>query len=82
VRVHHDVGVFGSYATEAMRDDGQSGDGEAGDGTFGFSLPPVPAGERWRFWIEAVAADSGHVDCLPASGGALPATWVAPKKAR
>ena len=49
-------------ATEPMRDDGKSGDGAAGDGTQAFSLPAAPAGETWRFWIEAVAADSDHVD--------------------
>jgi len=82
VLLHHDVGGFGSYATNAMRDDGQSGDGAAGDGVHAFALPPVPSGETWRFWIEAVAAESGHVDCLPPSGGAIPVIWVAPKKAK
>jgi hypothetical protein len=64
-----------------MFDDGQHGDGEAHDGLYAAELPAVEAGQQWRFWIEAVAADSGHVDCLPAGGGAQPITWLAPKKA-
>lgn len=81
VRLHHDRGTFGSYDTTLMFDDGQHGDGEANDGLYAFALPAIEGGQQWRFWIEAVAADSGHVDCLPAGGGALPLSWVAPKKA-
>jgi hypothetical protein len=81
VRLHHDHGTFGSYDTAVMFDDGQHGDGEAHDGLYAAELPAVEAGQQWRFWIEAVAADSGHVDCLPAGGGAQPITWLAPKKA-
>ncbi|MBL8753369.1 MAG: CotH kinase family protein [Planctomycetes bacterium] len=78
VRVHFDRGAFGVYTTAEMFDDGQHGDGKAGDGTFGFSLPEIEAGSQWRWWLEAVAKDSGHVDCQPAANGALPFVWQAP----
>jgi len=80
VRLHHDRGAFGSYTAAGMLDDGKHGDGAAKDGVFGCSLPPIEPGAKWRFWVEAVAAGSGHVACLPASGGALPMTWTAPKQ--
>ena len=80
VRLHHDRGSFGAYDTTTMHDDGQHGDGAAGDGIYAGWLPKVRGGDTWRFWIEAVAEDSGHVDCLPAGGGALPMRWKAPKK--
>jgi spore coat protein CotH len=79
LRVHFDRGAFGVYTTAEMFDDGQHGDGAAGDGTFGFSLPAIEAGAQWRWWLEAVAKDSGHVDCQPAANGAMPFVWHAPK---
>jgi len=80
VRLHHDRGRFGAYDSSEMRDDGRSGDGEAGDGVYGGWLPAAQAKDKWRFWVEAVAADSGHVDCVPAGGGARPLRWAAPSK--
>jgi hypothetical protein len=80
VRLHHDRGLFGAYDTSPMRDDGQSGDDKAGDGIYGGWLPATRAKDTWRFWVEAVAADSGHVDCVPAGGGARPSRWTAPDK--
>ena len=81
VRLHHDRGAFGAFTTVDMFDDGQHGDGAAGDGVFAFDLPAVEAGSTWRYWLEAVAAESAHVDCLPPGGGALPVHWTAPKQA-
>jgi hypothetical protein len=74
VRLHHDRGAFGSFAALPME--------RQPDGTFAATLPAVDPGSTWRFWIEAVAADSGHVACLPPSGGALPWRWTAPKTLR
>jgi len=82
VRLHHDQGQFGAYATMAMADDGQHGDGHAGDGVFGASLPPVEAGTTVRYWLEAVAAGSDNVDCQPPGNGAKPFVWVAPGKGK
>ncbi|HEU4418370.1 MAG TPA: CotH kinase family protein, partial [Planctomycetota bacterium] len=79
VRLHSDRGAFGAFTAENMHDDGAHGDGSAGDGVYGALLPAIAAGETWRFWIEATAADSGHVDCQPASNGARPFRWTAPK---
>jgi hypothetical protein len=82
VRLHADKGMFGSFTALDMLDDGQHGDGAAGDGVYGLSLPAVEGGTTWRYWLEAVAAESGHVDCQPASNGALPFVWTAPKAAK
>lgn len=79
VRLHHDRGAFGAYATAPMFDDGQHGDGAAGDGVFAADLGGIDAGGKVRFWCEAVAANSGHVACEPAGGGALPRRLEAPK---
>ena len=79
VRLHSDRGSSGAFAAMDMQDDGKHDDGAAGDGIYGAALPAVAAGTTWRFWIEAVAADSGHVDCQPASNGAMPFVWQAPK---
>ena len=78
VRLHSDRGAFGAFTAEEMHDDGAHGDGSAGDGVYGAALPAIAAGETWRFWIEATAADSGHVDCQPAGNGARPFRWTAP----
>ena len=78
VRLHSDRGDFGSFTAADMHDDGQHGDGAAGDGVYSLALPPVAAGERWRYWLEAVATESGHVDCQPPGNGAMPFTWAAP----
>ncbi len=82
VRLHADKGLFGAFTAMDMRDDGKHGDGAANDGVYGLSLAPIEAGATWRFWLEAVAADSGHVDCQPASNGGLPFAWTAPTKAK
>lgn len=79
VRLYHDRGAFGAYHTAAMHDDGLHGDGKAGDGLFAGALTGIEAGSKVRFWVEAVAASSGHVGCEPAGGGALPHTAAAPK---
>lgn len=78
VRLHADRGTFGAFAAYELLDDGRHGDGAAGDGVFGGSLPPVEPGTTWRWWIEAVAADSGHVDCAPPANGSRPFVWTAP----
>ncbi|MEO6594548.1 MAG: CotH kinase family protein, partial [Planctomycetota bacterium] len=80
VRLHCDRGMFGRFSITEMHDDGKHADGASGDGVYGATLPAVRGGTAWRFWIEAVAADSGHVDCLPAGNGALPFVWKAPVK--
>ena len=79
VWLHHDRGAFGAYASTAMYDDGRHGDGEAGDGVYAGWLPKAKNGDLWRYWVEAVATGSGHVDCLPAGAGAKPFRWTTPK---
>jgi spore coat protein CotH len=70
VVAHVDGGQFGTYQTVPMT--------AVGDGTFTIDLPPVAGGKTLRFWVEATAAESGHLACLPAAGGSLPIIWQAP----
>jgi len=79
VLLNSDRGAFGHFTVEQMHDDGAHGDGSGGDGVYGALLPAIAPGETWRFWIEATAADTGHVDCQPAGNGAKPFRWTAPK---
>jgi hypothetical protein len=74
VRLFVDRGRFGSFIAIPMVDDGAHGDGKAGDGVFGAntSTNEGDGDVRWRWYVEARAADSGHVVTAPAGNGALP----------
>lgn len=80
VRLHYDQGAFGSFTTIELHDDGQHGDGRANDGVYGTSLPAIGSGTKVRYWLEAVAAESGHIACQPPANGGRPFVFEAPRK--
>lgn len=79
VRLHAARGELGAWEAQELLDDGRHGDDARDDGVFGGSLTGIEAGSTRRFWIEAVAAESNHVACLPPGNGGRPAVWKAPR---
>ena len=73
VRLYYRVGDAGGYTDVAMLDDGLHDDGAAGDGVYGGVTAGYQAGQKVRYYVEAISGNSDKtVSYLPARAESEP----------
>lgn len=56
----YSLGVYGSFTSVQMYDDGTHGDGASGDGIYGAAIPAAPAMTRVRYYVKATANNTAQ----------------------
>lgn len=56
----YSLGLYGSFTSVQLFDDGAHGDGAPGDGVFGGTIPAAPAMTRVRYYVMATAGNAAQ----------------------